>query len=327
MKRLRLIFQLLSIGLLAACGSAPQETGELPTVVQLPTETATHSPTPTPDYSPTFTLTPSITLTPTKTFTSSITPSLTITNTLTRTPTPTSVDTAVPSFFDSLATVAASYTPPPTQPLETLIAILTQTPLFGGGGGTPGFDLTPGATSLIGLPPVPGATQAGGCQTPPGGFGSIYLADLTLQAQLGCPITPPVASTGPGASQPFETGLMVWVGGDAGGRGTIYVFNNGGGVLRTPDTYDPAVDPESGGEQPPPNLLEPVRGFGKVWRTAPDVRSKVGWATALEGGGTAITLNFERGMMMDISTRNDVLILFIQPSSADGTWRAVSGSY
>jgi hypothetical protein len=166
------------------------------------------------------------------------------------------------------------------------------------------------------------------CQTPPGGFGPIYLSDLTLQAQLGCPVGfPPAASTLAGAAQIFERGSMVWVANAAGTGGTIYVFTNTNGLRRLPDTFDPAVDPESGGEQPPPGLLEPVRGFGKIWRNTPGVRDALGWATAPETGVSAVLLAFDRGLMLDVSTRADVLILFITASGDSGTYRAAPGSY
>ena len=43
--------------------------------------------------------------------------------------------------------------------------------------------------------------------------------------------------------------------------------------------------------QPPKGLVEPVRGFGKVWRegTGARVRERLGWATATEKGATGLT--------------------------------------
>jgi hypothetical protein len=35
---------------------------------------------------------------------------------------------------------------------------------------------------------------------------------------------------------------------------------------------------------PPPGLYQPIRGFGKLWRTHPEVRDRLGWATAPEQG-------------------------------------------
>ena len=44
-------------------------------------------------------------------------------------------------------------------------------------------------------------------------------------------------------------------------------------------------DPESSPTLVPPSgLYQPLRGFGLVWRTYPDVRAGLGWATAPEAG-------------------------------------------
>ena len=35
---------------------------------------------------------------------------------------------------------------------------------------------------------------------------------------------------------------------------------------------------------PPAGLLQPIRGFGKIWRETSGVRDKLGWATVPEQG-------------------------------------------
>jgi hypothetical protein len=74
---------------------------------------------------------------------------------------------------------------------------------------------------------------------------------------------------------------MVWV----RESGLIYVFFEDGGDPAWANFDDawregePESDPDL---SPPPGLQQPVRGFGEVWRDEPDVRSRLGWATASE---------------------------------------------
>lgn len=325
MKSLRftLIFTLI---VFTACSPQPQESAELPTLVNLPSLTPSPVVTPTITLTPSATLSPTITLTPSMTMTSTITPSLTITDTPTPIPTDTPLPTYEPNFFDELATFAATYTVPPTIPYETAIALLTLSPRATSTGTQSGD-----GDNVIVLPSPPGGAVTPGTTAcafaPPGGFGTIFLSDPTIAQQIGCPLSATV-TTQPSAYQTFERGWMAWVSGMPGVPGTIYPFFNIGVYQSYTDTYSPGVDPESGGETPPPGLLEPVRGFGKVWRTIPDVRANLGWATAQEIGATSTMLAFERGMMLHLTTRGDVLILLpAQAGAPNGSWRAVPGSY
>ncbi|GAB4200474.1 MAG: hypothetical protein OHK0022_21570 [Roseiflexaceae bacterium] len=43
---------------------------------------------------------------------------------------------------------------------------------------------------------------------------------------------------------------------------------------------------------PPPGLLAPKRGFGKLWRENPDLREMLGWATAPERADKATIQEF-----------------------------------
>lgn len=82
------------------------------------------------------------------------------------------------------------------------------------------------------------------------------------------------------AYQPFENGSMIWAG------GSIYVLYNGGQWEQYADTW---VEGETFniGVQPPAGRVQPIRGFGKVWATLPQVRDRLGWALSLEQGYTA----------------------------------------
>ncbi len=296
MKRLIPVLSLLFIVFsLAACDTGGVPEAALPTLFEPPTLNPSGVPSRTPVFTWTSSFTPTITLTPSVTSTPTVTPSLTITDTITPVPTNTPYPTYAPSFLDDLVGTAFVTTPIPTG--LALTGIMTPTPFV---------------TVQTGQRcPYP----------PPGGFGLLFAADPTIGQQLGCPLgVPPVATTLVAASQPFERGMMFWV---AGTPNVIYALYTEGSYLSTTDTFIQYTDPESGGETPPPGLFEPIRGFGKVWRTIPDVRSRLGWATAPESSAAIVQLGLERGQMIALSTRGDILLL----NTLNGTWRSAPGSY
>jgi hypothetical protein len=173
-----------------------------------------------------------------------------------------------------------------------------------------------------GTAPTTPATTA--CSVvPPAIFGTIFTSDPSLAAQIGCPVGNP--NTGQqDAHQPFERGAMLWL---SGPPSSIYVLYNTGQFQRFDDTYNASTDPASGGETPPSGLLEPVRGFGKVWRSNPEVRSGLGWGVSAEAGGTATTQLFDRGMMISLPQLGQIFILTNAAGTSSGTWRAVSGNF
>lgn len=282
--------------LLAACGeNAPPGSAVLPTQVVLPTLTET--PTPTPTLTGTLTETPTPTLTPTLTLTlaPTVTPSMTITDTPTSTPTNTPSPTPSVGALGLLAQLAARATPVP----QTLL---------------PQVVFTQAVSAATALPaPSVCASQ------PAGGFATAYAADPSLNTLIGCPQGTPAAVNS--AVQPFERGSMIWL------QGPIYVLYNDGRFQRYDDTYTAGVDPESGGEIPPAGLVEPVRGFGKVWRSNPDVRAGLGWGTAPESGNQATQQRFDRGWMVALPQRGDILVLAENAGGLSGTWRSAAGSF
>ncbi len=311
-----LITVLLAAALLVGCQPA-SDVRPLPTIMALPTATATLPASDTPPPSPSFTPTPEITLvsqvtvspaaptrtptetsteppaatstsgatttattnaTATHTFTPSITvtPSLTITDTPTRTPTPTPWPTEPQGPLLALAILALSSTPAP--PVTPVAATAT------------GF-----------MPPNPNTTL---CLPPPGGFAAVYAADPVLASQIGCSVGGPLSF--PAAVQRFERGMMIYVGESLA---AIYVLYNTGNFAHYNDTWVDGVDPVSGGEFPPPGLFEPIRGFGKVWRSFPDVRSGLGWAIENEAGVSATVLAFNAGKMIALPTLGQIAVL------------------
>jgi hypothetical protein len=201
--------------------------------------------------------------------------------------------------------------PPPITMTPSFTPTTTNTPV------------TPG--SVAAFAPVGGAgsgsTGGAGCASVPAGvFGAIYQGDPNVAAALGCPLANNASSVG-SAFQPFQNGLMVWVSSlGAQPQAAIYALYNNGTYQRFNDTFQEGVDPASGGASPPAGLLEPVRGFGKVWREQASARDALGWATSGESGATAQVLMFERGEMVALGGQTYIMI-----AGAPGTWSTRSG--
>lgn len=159
-------------------------------------------------------------------------------------------------------------------------------------------------------------TPAVTCQrVPVRGFGRVWAANRNVPRELGCPMPyPPFDKeiTVKTAFQPFERGSMLYV-----ERTTytleriIYVFFDDGTFQPFEDTWREG-QPVNGGLAPPQGLLEPIRGFGKVWRegTGARVRERLGWATAPEKGADGAYQRFERGEMYWSGTVDKIWVLF-----------------
>lgn len=329
---------------LTACEPAPADPNAIPTILVLPSETPSVTPSPfTPDgiatatpelqitavaesvdvtaeatVDPLTAASSSTTLpsevdstattdetavpTPAATERPSLTPSMTITDTPTRTMTMTPYTEEDLSPLFQLAIVALSSTPPPTG--FYIAPTLTPT----------GF--APVVPEVPVIPDVPGAPGGTLCLPPPGGFGAIFAADTTLSAQIGCPLGSPLAY--PAAIQTFERGMMIYTGTSPSG---IYVLYNTGTYSHFPDTWIDGIDPVSGGETAPSGLYEPIRGFGKVWRSDIGVRNGLGWATQPETGTNITLMLFQNGQMIALPTMGQVAIM-----TTAGTYRLVAGS-
>jgi len=140
-----------------------------------------------------------------------------------------------------------------------------------------------------------------------GRFHTIWANEPDLQAALGCPSSHhpdirPDAREVETAYQPFQHGEMIW----SSQMGwypqpVIYALYGDGTYDQLEDTYDPAVDSANGDEEPPVGLVEPQFGFGKVWRNYPDLRARLGWATAAEQLGSGRFQMFLHGEMIWLS--------------------------
>jgi hypothetical protein len=160
---------------------------------------------------------------------------------------------------------------------------------------------------------------------------TLKVVDIKLQCQSlrqwffpnppqNCPADE--AATSDAAGQYFEHGFMIWT----EEPDSFYVFYEGEDAEGF-QTFDWVLDPQSMlkpgaspdnrvGETPPAGLLEPVSGFGMIWRgevngIRSDVRERLGWAAgpefAFESAKQCMTVSmphywvcFQRGPRGDI---------------------------
>lgn len=199
-----------------------------------------------------------------------------------------------------------------TPPLITLV-VPTPKPIV-----TVVVTVLPIGTPIVTLPPAVHV-----CDPPPAtSFKAILDANQALANEVGCPISnhpqvTPDAWEVQTAYEQFEHGAMIWSNKIGWyDQPVIYVVSENGSYQRYNDTFDENVDPESGGEAPPPGLFEPIRGFGKVWRDNPGVRSALGWALEHERGGPGRFQLLEGGDMIWLS-ETDHTYVFVHSNS---TW-------
>jgi hypothetical protein len=84
-----------------------------------------------------------------------------------------------------------------------------------------------------------------------------------------------------GAEQHFEHGVMIWI----GEENHIYVLFEDGNSPQWnayQDEWSLGMLESDPTLSPPPSLMQPVRGFGFVWREQPSVKDRLGWATNQE---------------------------------------------
>ena len=129
---------------------------------------------------------------------------------------------------------------------------------------------------------------------------------VTTRNDLECPAAAP--TTSPAVEQQFEHGRLIWL----EAQRKIYVLFGRGqppASGTSPDSWLIFDDTWQSGEPesdpaivPPAGLYQPVRGFGKVWRTWPDVRNGLGWAIAPEQVFDGI---YQRGWKTCLLQNND----------------------
>lgn len=100
------------------------------------------------------------------------------------------------------------------------------------------------------------------------------------------PMPAPVVGSIYVAEQRFENGWMFWL----QPNGQIWVLTEDASGRKIWSVYNDAfVDGEAESDPliiPPESRLQPIRGFGKLWRENPEVRQELGWALEAEKGHT-----------------------------------------
>lgn len=154
-------------------------------------------------------------------------------------------------------------------------------------------------------PSVPAAATLGGVAVPAGNCAEapappfVNVANnANIRAKLGCP------SGGPFGVrlviQPFQNGFMFW-------RDTKEIFvlstltigQQGIDIYwRVADSWNETLPADDLSLVPPQGLLQPVRGFGYVWRGSQAIRDRVGWAFSPEQPYDPTWQLYERGWMM-----------------------------
>lgn len=122
-------------------------------------------------------------------------------------------------------------------------------------------------------------------------FANAYNSNTTLQEKLGCPVNG--GSTVQLVMQPFERGEMIW-------RDTrqIYALAASGQFWQVADAWLEGMPADDPAFAPPGGLIQPVRGFGLVWRSNQSIRDALGWGTLSEAPYTGTWQDFERGAML-----------------------------
>lgn len=97
----------------------------------------------------------------------------------------------------------------------------------------------------------------------------------------------------------------------------IYVLLDDLTYTRHDDTFDPNADPSSGNYLPPTGLYEPVDTLGKVWRTSPGLKDRLGFATEPEVMINTKMQMFEYGEMIHIPPTD---VVFVFKRGVSNTW-------
>ena len=149
--------------------------------------------------------------------------------------------------------------------------------------------------------------------TPVRGFGALWTENDNVRSELGCPESYQGGEKGiQTAYERFQNGTMIWI--DAqdvyNPIHSVLVLYDDGTFARYEDTWSegqPVDDPDIG---VPSGLYQPVRGFGKVWREAPDVRDRLGWALEPEQGSAGAYQRFNYGTMIQIDSQGKIWVFY-----------------
>ncbi|MBC7264526.1 MAG: hypothetical protein H5T64_09280 [Chloroflexi bacterium] len=154
-------------------------------------------------------------------------------------------------------------------------------------------------TPTFGLPAPQPTCEA----TPQWGLGDVW-ANEPVRTRLGCPTGEQMGEQG--AQINFEHGLMLW----RPDKGLIYVLYYDHQLGRRweawADTYlpgDPDMDPSITPPTPEAGryLYQPTGRFGKLWRSQPNLRERLGWAVKESGQESDSLIKTFSGALQDFA--------------------------
>jgi hypothetical protein len=142
------------------------------------------------------------------------------------------------------------------------------------------------------------------------GFGLLWQQNDELRARVGCPTTYASNDDIATAYEPFEHGAMLWVSipDPYSPIQSVLVLYDDGTYAAFQDAWvdgDPIDDP---GIVPPAGRYQPQRGFGKIWREAPGVRDRLGWALEPEAGSAGESQGFDYGFMIRVDALDQIFV-------------------
>ena len=137
----------------------------------------------------------------------------------------------------------------------------------------------------------------------------LYAANQQVRDLLG--EASPGSKTVTLLEQSFQGGMAIW----RSDTREIYVLRREGNTWSVhQDTWRPgdriAVD-----AAPPPGAMVPAAGFGSVWRSTPEIKTRLGWAVYEPRGSGGSIQTFEHGLV--VWTPHGLLYVL----SNDGRWR------
>lgn len=174
------------------------------------------------------------------------------------------------------------------------------------------------ASSYVAKPPLQAVSESNAGGLPikianpavvPEPIARLYGANTQVRELLGEPS--PGSKTVTLLEQSFQGGLAIW----RSDTRQIYVLRREGNTWSVhSDTWRPGERIAIDGA-PPPGALVPAGGFASVWRSTPEIKSRLGWAVYEPRGSGGSIQVFEHGLV--VWTPHGLLYVL----SDDGRWR------
>ncbi len=156
------------------------------------------------------------------------------------------------------------------------------------------------------------ATPPEGLYHPDGSLATIWEAFVKTRDELGWAKTE-LSTNISAAFQPFERGAMLW----NGDSQMITVLYDDGTYQQFKDTFEEGDQEFDPSLTPPGGALQPIRGFGEVWRENQTVRNGIGWALTKESGYNGFLHHFEKG---ELITTPSGTVQLIPDGEFSGIW-------